>query len=379
MKTNKNLWLVGLGIAGLFVFNSCENEEEVVDESISPVDFVSTQIPSNNIPNELGADDFKNRGIRLVKFEDNGQVANVISNSRELKRVPADIEFIKEPKELKFPERIRTKMNIDDLSKLSGVGKNFILSNIAAKTGKNVVAVAVGGKTYYKSNSVASSIPFSIKRELEQKEKDFGAWALSDPTITYGPSKVLKNKLKQKGNGYISCNPADSPLSDSFTRTESKTKESNWNVTGGLSVALEGGVMVPFLAESRLTTTITLTAGGGGSKSTTESISYTANLNVPGMSAMLLREFTRDFEAENDFSFWMEFDGYVQYIYNDQGKVGRGQIKVWDALFSERGQKPNRFLVTGTATQSSIGDRLFSRKIFTDQDAKDLCPDLQVQ
>ncbi len=358
MKTNRNLAVTFLATASLLV-TACDQDESTDTLTTTNAEtLLKSTVTTDELRSLYIADPLNNQ--QTIGDEINLSKSNAPANVQD---VPADIGFLNKAETINFPKKMLIHFDLNEVSKLSKVGKNFILSNVASKTQKDIRAVYVGGVYYLKSNNASeiNRIPLKVRRLTESKGKEFPLWGLSSDQIRYEKSRIIVDEWNRIGRASVNCNNTSVAQSDVFVTTETTTKETNWNVSGSFSLAVEKTAKVPFIASAKITATVTIGAGGGGSTSNTKSIQYRANLNAPAKRAVELLEFSRNFETENDFSYEMEFDGYVQYIYKEGKNYKRGHINVWDALFSERNKAPNHFTVTGVAKQSSNGDRIYVR------------------
>jgi hypothetical protein len=327
-KKNAYYSLCIMAILGLNV--ACETEQVEKSEVQNTLEGLSPEVISKikEVEKLLGKEDYELVGYKNAKelVLDGAEVVKYTPTEEDNKRWAELVKKEAEKSANITNKASSSRLNINQLREL-GWGDEQIKDAYIPDFNRRPDGFSIDG---YTSAGGRSDLP---NRYAWSAYVSIGEPRLS---IVAPLAAIRRGKYTTTGINY-SRNATD-VLELAINVTEGQEK--NWNVTGNVSFTVGGSVGIPFVAAGNVSATVGLSAGGGGSESTSTSVNRRYEAQVPPYSYRVVVFLQDRREAKADYSIPVDITGEVALNYGR--RVGGHFFWGLDASRLQRGNREMR-------------------------------------
>jgi hypothetical protein len=304
-KIKRNAYLSLCTMAILVLNIACETEQVAKTDTQNSLEGLSPEVISKikEVEKLLGKEDYELVGYKNAKelVLDGAEVVKYTPTEEDNKRWAELVKKEAEKSANITNKASSSRLNINQLRELGwgdeAIKDAYIPDFNRRPDGFSIVGYASGGG----------------RGDLPDR---YGWWAdvtIGEPTlnVTVPLGYIRRQRYRVTGFNY------DRNLSDVVELAINVTegKEKNWNVTGNVSFTVGGNVGIPFVASGMVSATVGISAGGGGSESTSTSVNRRYEASVPAYSYRVI-DFLQDRKAaEADYNLPVDITGRIALNY----------------------------------------------------------------
>lgn len=264
------------------LLNACQKDEQVTKTSIDEAAFKKakniTDLGYNSLDEMLKSGWSRAKNVTIKKQNTLGRAAVV--------------------KEERYATKLERKLTFKDLSDL-GFSEHRLRSMI-----KDIKKVDPEGLAINSENRFSGVTPTTIERYSQ-----YMAYVKTGkPKITIVDNETIPSKILFTTTVY---NDTDSPSKQYIKRTITTGTTTEWNVTSSAKIGIEGKIGIPLIAETSINVELGLTAGGGGSRSRTESNEIQAEFEVPPHHKMKVVVLNAEQNSTVKYEIPFHISGYI--------------------------------------------------------------------